>query len=68
MGNRYDNEIRRRYPWLRHSSRWRKAGQGRWYKRNLSKARRQHGRRELQGLHPRKGYQMWTSEVNWRGT
>jgi hypothetical protein len=42
-------------------------GLGKWYKRQLHKARRRYIRAELRG-HRGKSPASWESEVNWRGT
>jgi len=51
-------------PWL---VRWGHAGTGRWWKRQLSKARRRIGRLVCRGQEPRRAPR-YESECNWKGT
>ena len=68
MGNRRYEMLKEKYPWVRYGMIWNGRGIGRYWKRQLSKARRRHIKAILMGQeHPRipKRYE---SECNWKNT
>ena len=67
MGTRRRKNLSKKYPWLRLTRCWPKAGMGRELKRRLSKARRRLTKEMLAGRGHERGIATHESNVNWRG-
>lgn len=66
MGERFYND--NKPAWLRFTQTWgNKPGNGRYHKTRASRLARRAAKRELMGLHPRKGHVGAASECSWRG-